>query len=51
MELDRQSVDLIFSLGLPDLLELEDQRLDHCLRAVHLVVLAGLAQRRLDDVT
>lgn len=49
MELYTAAVDGVFLLRL-HLLELEDERLHHRLRAVDLVVLAGLAQRRLDDV-
>ena len=49
MELNACPIDDLSLLRL-DLLELEDERLDHRLRAVDLVVLAGLAQGRLDDV-
>ena len=51
MELSSLPVDLFLSLQFSDLFKLEDHSLNNRLGTVHLVVLAGLAQGSLDDVT
>ena len=50
VELDRLPVDLGLLLQLVELFELEDESVDHGLGAVHLVVLASLAQSCLYNI-